>query len=224
MKIHLWRRLRASQRRGNGLLFWEIMNSSCEASHGVSCELTLSLQDLLAIVVVLCRRWTQHTLLAQTIAQTKVIIKNYYCGSTGWTKGTPTFFPSPCPPIALWGDTGCRRTKSSFTAKPSLAPQWQGAGERSTRCLPLPTSFLLLATAANPLPLPCLTWGKVPLHYSESCGGTWLRLRLRPHAQIRAHPHLPHCRTKRCLSAIDQGQLGGHWWVNYLAKEQMYPN
>ena len=77
------------------------MNSSCEASHGVSSELTLSLQDLLAIVVVLRRRRTQHTLLAQTRAQTKVIIKNYYCGSTGRTKGTPTFFLRPCPPIAL---------------------------------------------------------------------------------------------------------------------------
>lgn len=134
--------------------------------------------DLLAIVVVLCRRWTQHTLLGQISAQTKVIIKNYYCGSTGWTKGTPTFFPTPCPPVALLRRLGTQEDQTLIHCQPQPhAPAIGSRRESSSRCLLFPMSFLLLAAAANPLPLPCLPRGKVPLHYSESCGGRWLRLR-----------------------------------------------
>lgn len=202
MKTHLCKRLKASERRGNGLLSWENMNSSHKARHGVSCELMLSLMDLLAVAVAQCRSWTRHTSLAQTSAQTKVIIKNCYCGPTGPTKGSPTFPPTPSHgPSEETRDAGGPNPCSlptSASCPSNREQEWGALAAFLLQCLPPPLCCNCQSTSIT---LP--SGGEGSIKPQWVLWGRWLRLGSEP----------------SCTSApaslqdqdvlMDQGEAGG---------------
>lgn len=163
------KKIKPSWRKGRKVLpSWEIrkeLSSLDEASHSVVCKVMLGLQDLLSIAVVLCRRWTKHTLLAQNCTQTKVIIKDYYCGFTGLAEQALSFLPIPTLPVPPW-----EQMYGGYSTYLTYRPQaWALVQEKAVlAAFVSPYLFSSLLHTTISLPLHYLIQIKVPLYNNIS--------------------------------------------------------
>lgn len=181
-------------------LFWEIMNSSHKASHGVSCELTLSLQDL----SWWCYGEDEHSTLYwfKLVHKQKQSLRITVVDLLVEQKGLPTFFPTPCPPIALLRRHGMQVPNPHSPPAPASHPSDREQERERHSLPPSPHFFSPPCHSCKSASITLPSMGESPITLQWVLRGRWLRLR--PHAQIRAYSHLDCCFSAGLRSAYRQ--------------------